>query len=97
MNGYQIQAEAYRQVLASDQKVGREHLEKQVKIFDFLGSLDEEELCMVFDSGAFNEITKAYCRRAMNGVDISREQTNAVMEEMRWLFDTVGAAQVLNG
>lgn len=96
MNGFKIQAEAYRQVL-KDNPDDREYIENSIMILDFLGNLNEDGLYKVFDSGAFNEITDAYCIQAMSNAGIVGEQAVSVIREMHCLFDTIRAADIIKG
>lgn len=47
-----------------------------------------------FDSGNYNDIAKAYFERAMKNCDIDKKTREAVLDELKWLFDTVSASEI---
>lgn len=47
-----------------------------------------------FDSGNYNDIAKAYFERAMKNCDIDKKTREAVLDELKWLFDTVSANEI---
>lgn len=59
MNGYTIMADSYK-VLAEQGKIEAEKAEKAIRIFDFLATCDNDDLCQMVDSSAFNDIIKAF-------------------------------------
>lgn len=42
----------------------------------------------MFDSGAFSDILKAYCKKAMQNCKIDDDTIDRVMREIKWLLDT---------
>ena len=96
MNGFEMQADAYRQYLEKNPtNANREYLEKQIRVYDFLGSCSEEEICMLYDSGAFNDITKAYCEKAMSNKGLSEEDIKSVKGEIYVLHDLLSSGEIL--
>ncbi len=98
MDGFKVMAESYRKA-AEEGKISKEDAEKDCRIFDFLSSCDQDDICRLFDSSAFNEITKSYMRIAVNeliseGV-IDEEQGKAVRNRFSLLFDEKRAKEVL--
>ena len=61
MNGFQIMADSYRKA-ASEGKINKVQADKDIRIYDFLGSCDQVDIYKLFDSSAFNEIVKSYMR-----------------------------------
>ena len=98
MDGYKIMAESYRKA-AEEGKITKEQAEKDCKIFDFLGACDEEDICKLFDSSAFNEIAKSYMRLAVKELIsedvINEEQGQAIKNRFSLLFDEKTAAEVI--
>lgn len=91
MNGFEIMADTYR-------KAGNE---KKARIYDFLGTCDQDDFYTLFDSTAFNEIAKDYMRAAVgrlidNGT-IDEKQGRAVRNEYAFLFDEKQAREVYEG
>ena len=62
MNGYTMLAESYKKLL-QEGKVTEEEAKKNIKVMEFLAECSEEEINIMFDSAAFNEIMKEYVRR----------------------------------
>ena len=48
-------------------------------------------------TSAFNEITKAYVKRAMQNLGFKEKEVEAVQDEIKWLHDTIGAGLIVNG
>ena len=98
MDGFKVMAESYRKA-AEEGKISKEEAAKDCRIFDFLSSCDQDDICRMFDSSAFNEITKSYMRIAVKelvseGV-IDEEQGKAVRNRFSLLFDEKRAKEVL--
>ena len=98
MNGFQLQADAYRKA-AEQGKITQEQADKECKVFDFLAICDDEDICNLFNSSAFNEIAKSYMRLAVReladeGV-IDEEQATAVRNRYSLLFDEKRAQEVI--
>ena len=91
MNGFEMMADTYR-------KQGNE---KKARVYDFLGTCDQDDFYTLFDSTAFNELSKSYMRTAVkrlidNGI-IDEEQGRAVRNEYAFLFDEKQAREVCEG
>ena len=56
MNGYEMMADSYRQ-LVKQGKIDKETADKEIRIYDFLATCDTEDICRMVDSSAFNDIT----------------------------------------
>ena len=54
-------AESYRKA-AQAGIISKEEADKECRIYDFLGTCDDEDFYRLFDSTAFNEIAKSYMR-----------------------------------
>lgn len=98
MNGFQLQADAYKKA-AEQGKITQEQADKECKVFDFLATCDDEDICNLFNSSAFNEIAKSYMRLAVReladeGV-IDEEQATAVRNRYSLLFDEKRAQEVI--
>lgn len=90
MNGYKVLADAHR-------KAGQEH---EADLLDFIGKCSLDDICFLFDSSAFNEIAKAYVRRAVSELQddktLTSEQAEAVRARHSGLFDEMQAKQVIS-
>ncbi len=97
MNGFQLTSDSYRK--AADQgKISKDYADKKCKVFDFLASCDDLDLCNMFDSSVFNEITKSYLRLAVRELidegTIDEDQARAVRNRFSLLFDEKQAHEV---
>lgn len=93
MNGFTIMADDYRE-LVKQGKIKEEDAIREIKVYDFLGSCDQSDFYRLIDSSAFNEIIKAFCKKAMKNVGLERESISKAMAELEWLFDTTTCRDV---
>ena len=98
MNGFELMSESYRKA-AEQGKITRATADKKCRIYDFLATCDQEDICSMFDSAAFNEIAKSYMRRAVKELTdegtIDEEQAKAVRNRYSLLFDEIQADEVI--
>ena len=95
MQGYKLMADSYRKIIElRPEDPNRGDFEKDVKMYDFLGECTEEDIYRLYNSGAFNDITKGYCRKAMKESGIDDKKIAEVMEHLRWLHDTIAAQDI---
>lgn len=99
MNGYQMHIDAYRSLLEKDREdmcdADKEYIRAQIKALEPFAERTEEERRMMFDTGAFNDVLKSYCKVAMQNCDIDDKVISQVLEEVAWLLDTVCADKIL--
>ncbi len=97
MDGFKIMSESYRKA-AEKGMITKEQAVKDCRIFDFLAMCDEEDICTLFDSSAFNEIAKSYMRIAVKELveegKLEEEQAREVRNRFSLLFDEKKAAEV---
>ncbi len=97
MNGFKLMADSYRKA-AEEGKISKEQADKDCRIFDFLGTCDDDDFYKLFDSSAFNEIAKSYMRLAVKELvsegTIDEEQGKAVRNRFSLLFDEKQAKDV---
>lgn len=96
MNGYEMMADSYRQ-LVKQGKIDKETADREIRVYDFLATCDSDDLCRMVDSSAFNDIIRAYLKMAVQSADIDEDSRNKVVGQLRWLFDEKTAKQVLKG
>lgn len=93
MNGFAFLAESYKQLLEKDPN--NEEIRKQIKLLGFLGECSQQDIEELYNSSAFNDITKAYCKKAMQNCGVDAEVINNVLSEIKWLHDTVNASDII--
>lgn len=98
MNGYEMTANSYREVIEKKgdtlPKEVVKHLEQEIKVFDIMAKLNDKEIRMLFDTGAFNEIVKAYCKKAMEMHEMSKDEMSDIIGNLGYLFDTMRAVEM---
>lgn len=99
MDGYQLQITGYEQYLEREKDnispEVKESIEQNINILKkFVGTTDRDR-AMMFNTGAFNDISKEFARRAMINCGIPDKKIQEVMEEYRWLLDTLSAEDLI--
>lgn len=94
MQGYEMVKESYEALIAKG-KVAREDVQKELEAYDFLSKCEEADICTLANSGAFNDIIKGYCRKALRNAGVGDEVEGAVMDELRWALDSMSAQDVI--
>lgn len=100
MIGYQMMADSYRKLIEQKRDTFTEseikEFEREIDTYDYLAKKPEDEKYILFDTGLFNDITRAYCKKAMENTGIPAEQASEVLSELRFLFDTKSAKEITN-
>lgn len=96
MNGYEMMADSYRQ-LVKQGKIDKETADREIRVYDLLATCDSDDLCRMVDSSAFNDIIRAFVEMAVKNADIDEDAQKKVVGQLRWLFDEKTAKQVLEG
>lgn len=98
MNGFKVMADSYRK-LASAGEITQEQADKECRIFDFLATCDDDDICRLFDSSAFNDIAKAYLKVAVAELTdegtINEEQAEKVRNRFSVLFSEKRANEIM--
>ena len=100
MNGFQLLSDSYKKALSLGE-ISREEAEKKCIVFDFLATCDQDDFYNLFDSSAFNEISKSYMRLAVKELvaegEIDEDQGKAVRNRFSLLFDEKQSKEVCEG
>ena len=59
MNGFTMMSDSYKS-LVKQGKITQEEANPEIRIFDFLATCSEDDFCRLVDSGAFNDIIRAF-------------------------------------
>ena len=94
MNGYTLMAESYKKMVEAG-KIEKEVADKEIRIYDFLATCDEDDLFRLVDSGAFNDIIKAYITFAIKNADIKEKDKTKALAQTHWVFDAKTSKEVL--
>ena len=94
MNGYTLMAESYKKLM-NEGKIDREQAEKNIRIYEFLGTCDTEDFCMMVDSAAFNDIIKSFLYMAVSTAGLDEDSRNQVQSQLCWIFDEKSSSEVL--
>ena len=90
MNGFKLMADSIRKVNGN---------EKQARVYDYLATCDQDDIYTLFDSTAFNEISKQYLRvagsRLIDSGTIDEEQARAIRNEYARLFEDKTAKEIM--
>ncbi len=98
MNGYEMMAEVYKKELESG-NMNETEAKSKIKVMEFLAACSDEEIYFMFDSSAFNEIMKAYVRKAINNSDLGEDKEeirSTIMNELRYLLSEKKASEVMD-
>ncbi len=93
MNGYILQAEAYKK-LAEQGRIPKEEAERKRAVYAFLGTCTQDQIYDLFDSSAFNTIVKDYVKLTLKNTETDEETSEKIMQELRWLLDTKSSKEV---
>lgn len=97
MNGYTLLAESYKKA-AENGILSKEQSIKKIRVLEFLATCDQEDIYNLFDSSAFNDITKNYLKYSIESVIsegiISKEQGNIITDEFNSLFSDISAKEI---
>lgn len=93
MNGYTMIAKGLKQ-LVEQGKIKKEEVERQIEVYEFLATCNNDDLCTLVDSSAFNDIIKAYMKKAITTLP-TKEKTK-IVDNLHWLFDEYTAKEILD-
>jgi hypothetical protein len=98
MNGYKLMAASYKKYLEQHPEEPdevKQQLLAEIKVNELLAGLSEPEIMMIFDSGAFNQVIKSYCYKAMEMANIAPDKLSEVRDNIGYLLETTKAGEVV--
>ena len=95
MNGYQMTANAYKRDMARRGLTGeaRADVERTIAALEFMANSEQKTHFALFDTTAFNDVCRGYILMALDNYGAEEDTRNGVMQELKWLFDSVTAEQ----
>lgn len=97
MDKYSEQAYFYRKEL--DKPEGTEEQNQWVRdkimALEAVAEKSEEQICGIFDTGAFHHIVKAYAKQAMKDCHIGLDDIERVMDQLDWELEVNGSENLL--
>ena len=98
MDGYTLHIKAYESMLTDGQQLTdgqRDDIQNRIEALQAFAGKSPDQIARMFDTSAFNEITKQYCRQAMKNAGVDQDTAHAVIAALCDLFDTVPAADIM--
>ncbi len=95
MNGFKMMADSYRK-LVNDGTITEEQAKRDIEIYDFLATCDNDDFCRMVDSSAFNDIIRAFLHKAVKDANVTKKTEEKLLGQLRYLFDEMTAKEVLN-
>lgn len=94
MNGYTVMANSYRKLMEQGE-IDKETAEKEIRIYEFLATCDDDDKYIMVDSSAFNDIIRAFVKMAVVNANIDEEAQAKVIQQLRYIFDENSSKKVL--
>ena len=94
MNGYELMARSYK-LLLEQGKIEKDIAEKNIRIYEFLQNCDKEDINILMDSSAFNDIVKGYINIVADTSGLDEEAAAKVRNKCRHIFDGCNAKEAL--
>jgi len=96
MANYDILIKSYENVLEKKSDNGDvEAIKLSINAMKTLNDKTDDEIYALFSTGAFNDILKGYCKKALENCKFEKKQIDAVMNELKWLLDTSSVKDIL--
>lgn len=94
MNGFKMMADSYRHLVEMG-KITEDQAQRDIEIYDFLATCNQDDFCRMVDSSAFNDIIRAFLKLAMKNAELDELAEDKVLNQLRWIFDEKSAKEVL--
>lgn len=96
MANYDILIKSYEDILEKKpDKCDVEAMKLSISAMKTLNNKSDDEICALFSTGAFNDILKGYCKKALVNCEFDKKQVDTVIDELKWLLDTCNAREIL--
>lgn len=94
MDDYMMTGQCYKDMVKRGQ-IDKETGEKNIRIYEFLAACDNDDLCRLVDSGAFNGIIEAFIETAVKDAKLDEEIGENILSQLHYIFDEKTAKEVL--
>lgn len=94
MNGYSMIAESYKK-LSNQGKIDIKTAEKKIRILEFLSTCDNDDLCFLVDSSAFNDIIKGYIKIVTEEAGLDKTSQTKIAQQLNGLFDRIPSKEAM--
>lgn len=85
MNGYKLTADAYRALKKKDPEAD---VDSNIKVLDFLATCNDEDICNLFNSSAFNSICRGYVELALKDfTELDDDLKSDISQRVASMFD----------
>lgn len=88
-----MMADSYRKAIDQG-KISKEVAEQEIRIYDFLSTCSQDDIYRMVNSSAFNDVMKAYMKKAVKNVGLKEDDEKKVLNELRFLFDEKTAKEI---
>lgn len=96
MTNYDLMIQSYENVLEQKpEKCDVEAMKLSINALKTLNNKTDDEIYAIFSTGAFNDILKGYCKKALENCEVDKKQIDAVIDELKWLLDTCSVKDML--
>ena len=96
MANYDIFIKSYEDILKKKpEKCDVDAMKLSINAMKTLNNKTDDEIYAIFNTGAFNDILKGFCKKALENRKFDKKQIDAVMDEIKWLLDTYSVKDVL--
>lgn len=97
MQDYKILADSYKTVIEREAAKGNDitDLQSDLKAFEYLAECNNDDIESLFNSGAFNDICKAYLSYSLKAANVDNEKIKEVMNEFNAAIDMMQAGEIL--
>ena len=89
MNGFELLATSYKK-LASDDPI----IQSKIKVFEFLSTCSDQDICNLVQSSAFNELIKAYFEVSLKDAGFDRNNIKKALNSLNSTLEGISAHDI---
>ncbi len=94
-SGYAVMARIYRDRMERGPQGSdaREALARKIDALETIAAADTGTIYALYDTGAFNDITRGYIELALDAAGVNEKTRGDVLDALRAIYDTTDAGQ----